>query len=133
MFTVATREGVRDLQASVQVIGTDILVAIRGGTRPHIGAVAVAQPRPSLRDPGKTSATASVFCFPGHKEDELVKAAAEAMAAALNARVVVTAGVHWDDLDDADIRTIIRNTRVLGDLIIERLTREKKEDTAEND
>ena len=62
---------------------------------PHsIGAVAAAQPRPSLADPMRTSATASVFAYVGHKEDDLAKHAAETLAAALGTRVVVSAGIH---------------------------------------
>jgi hypothetical protein len=47
-FTVKTEEDAYNLSASVRLIGEDVLVAIWGGEKPHIGAVAVAQPRPSL-------------------------------------------------------------------------------------
>ncbi len=112
-MTIRTEEGSYDLQAEVRMIGADLLVAIFGGERPHIGAVAVAQPRPSLRDPRRLSATASVICLLGHKEDTLAKAAAEQLAAALNTRVVVTAGMHWDDLSQEGIRQVNRNAGLL--------------------
>jgi len=92
-------QGDFDLEAQVRSIGQDLLVAIWGGEKPHIGAVSIAQPRPSLRDPKSTSATASVICHLGHKEDELAKALSEVLAAALNTQVVVTAGIHWDNID----------------------------------
>jgi hypothetical protein len=120
-FTVATHEGFYDLEASVRLIGEDLLVAIWGGERPHIGAVSVAQPRPSLKDPEATSATASVFCLLGHKEDELAKAASEVLAAALNKPVVVTAGIHWDNIEPEGIQKVISNSRILIDLILEKL------------
>lgn len=116
-----TSEGEYDLEASVQRVGHDILVAIWGGEKPHIGAVAVAQPRPSLKDPQITSATASVFCLIGHKEDELAKAASEVLASALNTTVVVTAGIHWDDLSLEGIQTVIKNSEILMDMILDRL------------
>ncbi len=94
------------VQARAVVIGADVLVYIWGGERPHIGAVAASQPRPSLADPSKISATASVLTYPGHKEDEVVKPVAEALSAACNTNVVVTAGIHWDDLSPSDIDTI---------------------------
>ena len=94
-------------------------MAIWGGEKPHIGAVAVAQPRPSLKDPDMTSATASVICYVGHKEDELVKAAAEIIAATLNTRVVVTAGIHWDNIDQDGIDTILKNSKKIVELIVE--------------
>jgi len=101
------------LKASAKWIGKDLLVAIWGGERPHIGSVALAQPRPSLKNPENRSATASVLCVLGHKEDDLVKKASEFLAAALDVRVVVTAGVHWDDLDEEGIQTVIQKSGAL--------------------
>jgi hypothetical protein len=120
-FRVKTDEGAYDLEASVRLIGNDLLVAIWGGEKPHIGAVSVAQPRPSLKDPNITSATASVFCFVGHKEDELAKAASEILAAAMNTQVVVTAGIHWDNMSKEGIQKVIRNSEILVDLILEKV------------
>ena len=119
-FTIKTDTGAYDLTASVRWIGPDLLVAIWGGEKPHIGAVAVAQPRPSLKDPEVTSATASVICRVGHKEDELVKAASEILASVLKTQVVVAAGIHWDNLDPKDIQRIIQNSEILVDLILEK-------------
>jgi len=103
---VRTDAGDLLVEAHALVIGDDVLVYIWGGEKPHIGAVAAAQPRPSLADPSKTSATASVLTYPGHKEDEVVKNVGEALSAACNANVVVTAGIHWDNLGASDIETI---------------------------
>jgi len=119
-FTIGTDTGTYDLSAGVRLIGEDVLVAIWGGEIPHIGAVAVAQPRPSLKDPQVTSATASVICLVGHKEDELVKAAAEILAAALETQVVVTAGIHWDNLAPDAIQRIVQNSEVLIDMILQK-------------
>jgi predicted nucleotide-binding protein len=120
-FTLKTDEGAYDLEANVRLIGNDLLVAIWGGEKPHIGAVSMAQARPSLKDPNVTSATASVFCFVGHKEDELAKAASEILAAALNTQVVVTAGIHWDNMSKEGIQKVIRNSEILVDLILEKI------------
>jgi hypothetical protein len=100
------------------LIGPDVLVAIWGGEKPHIGAVAMSQPRPSLKDPTVTSATASVFAYVGHKEDELAKAAAEILAATLKTNVVVTAGIHWDNLPPEGIQHVIKNSEILVDMIL---------------
>ena len=91
------------IEALVQEIGADLLVSIWGGTRPHIGAVGMAVPRPSLRDSSRWSATSSNFTFTGHKEDLLVKEVSEAIAASLHKNVVVTAGIHWDDLNPREL------------------------------
>lgn len=123
-FTTSTNTGAYDLTANVRRIGQDLLVAIWGGEKPHIGAVAVAQPRPSLKDPDVTSATASVICFVGHKEDDLAKAAAEILAAALETQVVVTAGIHWDNLSPDAIERVVRNSELLVDMILEKCVAE---------
>ena len=119
-FTLETQTGEYDLKASARWIGPDLLVAIWGGEKPHIGAVAVAQPRPSLKNPEVTSATASVICRVGHKEDELVKAASEILASVLKTQIVVAADIHWDNLDDEGIQTIIKNSRILVEMILEK-------------
>lgn len=119
-FTVTTREGRWDISATVHLIGKDLLVAIWGGDTPHIGAVAAAQPRPSLKDPEVISASTSVICYVGHKEDSLAKAASEYLAATFNTRVVVAAGIHWDNLTDEDIGQVLKNSEVLLELISKR-------------
>ena len=119
-FNIQTTEDSYNLSANIRLIGEDVLVAIWGGERPHIGAVAVAQPRPSLKDPDVTSASTSVFCFVGHKEDELAKASAEILSATLNTPVVVAAGIHWDNLDEDAILKIIKNSEILVDLILQK-------------
>lgn len=126
-FYLATRTGVCDIEACALRIGADLLVSIWGGSRPHIGAVAAAQPRPSLRDAAVTSATASVLTYVGHRDDIVAKFAAETLSAALAVPVVVTAGIHWDNLDEAQIPRVMDNTRVLVDQLIAALKRELKE------
>ena len=120
-FTIKTNEEAYKLEASVKEIGEDLLIAIWGGDKPHIGAVAVAQPRPSLKDERIVSATASVFCFLGHKDDIVAKEAAEKVSAALNRNVTVTVGIHWDDIDEAGISAIIENSGHLVGMIIEKV------------
>jgi hypothetical protein len=125
-FTIHTNEGEYDLSAQVRLIGADILVAIWGGEKPHIGAVAAAQSSPSLKDPKVMSTTASVLCYPGHKEDELAKSAAKKLAAALETKVVVTAGIHWDNLSAEGIQKVIRNSEVLVTTVQERIQSERE-------
>ena len=115
---IKTTEEAYNLEGLVKEIGQDLLVAIWGGERPHIGAVAVAQPRPSLRDQSAVSATASVFCYVGHKDDVIAKESAEKLSAALNRNVTVTVGIHWDDLQEVGIKTVVENSQQLVNTII---------------
>lgn len=103
---IRTEEAGLVVEARAVLIGADILVYIWGGDRPHIGAVAAAQPRPSLADENRRSATSSVLTYLGHKEDEVVKLVSEQLSAVLDTHVVVTAGIHWDGLDQNEIRAI---------------------------
>ena len=106
------------LEAAIRVLGDDLLIAVWGGTRPHIGAVGIAHPRPSLKDSKQISATASVYTVIGHKEDTVVQKMATRISSALNRMVVVTAGIHWDDLTPEAIKEIIANTETLTLVII---------------
>lgn len=119
MTHLKTESGLYDIEADIYRIGDDVLVSIYGGEAPHIGAVAAAHPRPSLKNSAEMSATASVICYTAHKEDDLAKQAAETLAAALKARVVVTAGIHWNNLSQEGIDQIISNCRQLVGLILD--------------
>ena len=110
-------KGKFSISGSLLRMGEDYLLSIQGG-RAHIGAVAMAQPRPSLADEKRLSATASVFCYVGHKEDALVKRVSEKLAAALGTRVVVAAGLHWDDITPDEIEQVVRNVDALVELVL---------------
>ncbi|UCH08338.1 MAG: hypothetical protein JSV55_04985 [Deltaproteobacteria bacterium] len=125
-FRIKTTEEAYNLEGFVKEIGQDLLVAIWGGERPHIGAVAVAQPRPSLRDESSVSATASVFCYVGHKDDLIAKEAAESLSAALNSNTTVTVGIHWDAIDEAGIKKIVENSRQLVNMILDHMSRREQ-------
>ncbi len=122
---VCTQETSLIVEARAVHIGDDILVCIWGGARPHIGAVAAAQPRPSLADHKKKSATCSVLTYPGHKEDEIVKPVSEHLSAALNTHVVVTAGIHWDGLSQDEISVIRSRIEEITRLLTEKLQKQE--------
>jgi gallate decarboxylase subunit D len=119
-IAVTVKTGRFALEALVTSIGPDLLVAVWGGTHPHIGAVALALPRPSLQNRRKTSATSSVLTLLGHKEDVTAKVVSESLAAALKRNVVVTAGIHWDNLTPAEIGEINELTKKLIGKIIDK-------------
>ena len=120
-FGVEVSEDRFRIRGSVQEVGEDLLVSIWGGTKPHIGAVGVAVPRPSLKDPERWSATSSVITFIGHKEDVLVKRVSERLAAHLKRNVVVTAGLHWEGIRSKDIKRIEDLTDEMSEQILKKL------------
>ncbi|MGI6318803.1 MAG: hypothetical protein ACOX1J_08810 [Dethiobacteria bacterium] len=111
------------VQVSAFLIGDDLAVMVYGGDKPHVGAIAVSIPRPSLKDPQAISSTTSVFALIGHKEDELAKKMAGKLASALNRKVVLTAGIHVDDLTVSGIREIESNCSKVLEQLLKQLTK----------
>lgn len=116
-FDITEQKGPFAVSAHTMLIGSDVLVALTGG-RAHIGAVAIAQPRPSIKDAQKISSTSSVFTHVGHKEDVVAKAMSEELSKGLNKRAVVAAGIHWDGLKKKDIELIVGLCRNITKRII---------------
>ena len=46
----------------------------------------------------------------------------EVLAAVLDTKVVVTAGIHWDHITSDGIRDVMKNSKILTDLILEKIT-----------
>lgn len=105
-------------------IGQDICVRISGGDRPHIGCAVLAQPRPSLRDNGETSATASVLNVIGHKDETICRYVAEMLAGKLKVIVVCTGGFHVDDIQPEQIRELQESVRDMTEKLVEILRQE---------
>jgi gallate decarboxylase subunit D len=120
-LAVSVRKGKFKVNAVIHEMGPDILVALWGGTYPHIGAIGMAQVRQSLKARDETSATSSVFTFLGHKEDSLAKPLAEDITRRLARNSVVVAGIHWDNLTDDEIKTVENLCRELSEKIIKKI------------
>lgn len=116
-FELSIQEGDYLLHSISILVGEDLLTCVWGGTKPHIGAVAMALPRPSLADPNVTSSTSSVLTLLGHKEDEVVKMVSEELSARLRKNVIAVAGIHWDHLDQDAILEIMDNCKILTEKI----------------
>lgn len=98
-------------------MGDDLAIALAGGERPHIGAVAVAQPHPGLDDPARTSATASTIALVGHREDMLARGLANRIAAATGKVVALACGIHYDNLSAEEIDAVTS----LAERLVDRL------------
>ena len=105
-FDISEKTGIFEVSAHIVLVGSDLLVVLTGG-RAHIGAVAIAQPRPSLKDAKKIGSTSSVFTRVGHKEDVVAKAMSEAISKRLNKVVVIAAGIHWNKMKKKEIETVV--------------------------
>jgi len=117
----AAGKGRRRVYGTVQLLGHDVLLAIRGGTIPHIGSVCITQPRPGLQNPDKISSTSSVYNFTGHKDEAVARCCAENIAAACDRKVIAVAGIHIDNAEPDDIAAILNNVDILCAKIIKKL------------
>ncbi len=117
-------EGVppRQIRAEAAFVGEDLVVMVSGGEKPHVGAVAIGIPRSSLANPETVSATASVFAMVGHKEDDLARIMARELAAALKRNVVVTVGIHIDQISPEGIESIEESCRSILKRLIKQLS-----------
>lgn len=111
-------EGDTRITGEVKLLGKDLVLHLYGGTRPHVGAVAIALPRPSLEDATKKGATVSIYTFLGHKDDILAKDAACRLAKSLDKSVVVIAGFHLPNINTEQIEQVLQNSRLLCKKII---------------
>ncbi len=107
------------VEAEVMLLGSDLLVVLYGGTKPHIGSIAVALPRPSLEDETVASSTSSVYNFVGHKDHVIAQRVAEKLSSQLNKHVVVVAGFHVDNISGEGIKQVIENCDNLAKKILQ--------------
>ena len=92
---------------------------LQGGEEPHVGAVVLTVPRPSLTGEEKTSCNSWVAPVSGHKDDEIAKPAAEMIASATGKVTVVAAGIHIHAAKTEEISQIITNCKQLVQKFIE--------------
>jgi len=117
----------RCLEAWVREVGEDLVVVVGGGQRPHVGCVVLAQPR-TLTDRSRNhSASCSVLTIPHHKEEPIARGIAERLAEELGRVVVVTAGVHDDNLDADGVADYLRLGKELGEELAAQLGGERPE------
>ena len=105
MLTLHTEgEGIA-LTLTAQSMGRDWNVTITGGEVPHLGAAALGAP---YRHPdGSIGSSASVLVLPSHKEDSVVKKAAERLAKQLDCAVLVSGGIHVDGITPEQIGAVV--------------------------
>lgn len=89
------------------LIGKDLCVIISGGDSPHIGAVTMSVPRASLSDTCINSASTSVLTLTGHKDDEAARQVSHMLASRLSKNVVVTCGIHINNITAEEIDTVM--------------------------
>jgi len=105
--------------------GEELTIVISGGEKPHIGAVAIAVPYPSVKNSNKISVSSSVFTLIGHKEDELSKQIAENITKVTKKATVTIVGLHVDKATSRDIECLIQNTQKAVEKLVGKLIKNK--------
>ena len=103
------------------LIGDDLFVIISGGDCPHIGCVTLSVPRPSLSDGNIISSTTSVLNLVGHKDDEAARNISHILSSNLNKNVVLTCGIHVDNITKEEIKTVIELLNELLEIMLKKL------------
>ena len=107
MFSASETSGRVSISVTAIFMGNDLNISLYGGDAPHIGAVALAQPRPSLQNAKQNSSTCSVLTITGHKEDELARALALDLSKKLEVTVCVACGIHLDKISPEEIGLVL--------------------------
>lgn len=109
------------IEAIVVISGKDVSVTIGGGDKYHIGAVAIAVPRPEYKQFKKRTASTSVICVQGHREDELSYNVAKYLSTELDCVVTVSIGIHIDNIEQHEIQLVLNNVNILLNNIVDYL------------
>lgn len=96
---------------SLDYLGEDILIVVKGGDRPHIGTVVLAVPRPSLTGDESVSTSSSVLNVTGHKDETICRILAEKASRKYGVTVVCTGGFHVDHMDAGQIEEVVSAVR----------------------
>lgn len=103
-------EGRTKVQAIILEAEASAVIWIAGGERPHVGAVAVAQARPSLTGKG-ISCNVSMISLLGHKEEDLALDLSRLAFNKLKKDLVLAIGMHVDNATEEEIEMLKRNGR----------------------
>jgi hypothetical protein len=89
-------------------MGSDLNVMVYGGDKPHIGAVALAVP-------GDDENTCLLHCLPQHREGDLAKRMAVALANHFGVAVCVSCGIHLENISKDEIDAV---DTIIGEFIV---------------
>ena len=95
------------LEAVCVECGEDLVVVIGGGSRHHIGAVGLTISLPSLKDAGKLTQSTYQVPVPGHKEEALAREGSRLLSQRLGRNVMLSVGMHEDDLSKEGIQAYV--------------------------
>ena len=112
------------LEKNLMVLGKEISISltrtdcgietlIAGGDLPHIGAISIADPRGQI----------TTKAFEGHKDQFISEEWAGALYETYQVPVVVSVGIHYDNLDATGIQQVLQEMKtVLQEILKDSIT-----------
>ncbi len=97
--------------------GADLIVVVGGGTRYHCGTVALTISLPSIKDPKKLTNSTYQVPVPGHKEEALAREGSLILSRTLARNVVMSVGIHVDNIPKESISYFVDRFYKLVDQI----------------
>jgi hypothetical protein len=103
-FELPAPQSEHKIEAVCIACGEDLIVVIGGGSRYHLGSLGLTISMPSIKDPQVLTNSTYQLTVPGHKEEALAREASFQLSKKLRRNVVVTVGVHEDNLSKEGIK-----------------------------
>lgn len=100
------------ITAHVTELENGINAAVFGGQLPHVGAVSIAA------SPGECHTTE----FPGHRDSAVSRRWAESLCEKFSCPVVVSAGIHYDNLSREGIDAVLELSEEMLNYVIKALS-----------
>ena len=122
-FKLSYGDAPYDIHLEAWPAGGDIVASVTGGTRPHVGAVALAEPEetrhPVTGEPmGRGGGIrVSALVSEGHKDAILAEMFARGLCENYGVRVCASAGVHVDGAGEKEIALLLENAKSLLEMI----------------
>lgn len=104
-FSISSGQDRCRVELVVTVTGQGISVLLTGGDEPHVGGVILSVPRASLTGNGIGCDT-WIVPAPGHKDIQAGVLVAEVICRKTGQTVAVTAGIHSDHMEQAEITAV---------------------------
>ena len=106
-YAASAGEGRLFVKVAMHVMEDSISAEITGGEKPHVGCVILAQPEKTARS----------LVIDGHRDHELALSLAEELCRMTGLAVGMSAGIHIDRAESAEIAALLTNAREAFDLL----------------
>lgn len=107
MLMITSGKGKHRVTLEQQKIGGDLLLILKGGEQPHVGAVVVCEPGRNAR----------IVRLGSHKDHIVLEPLAKTASEKYEITVVAVGGIHIDHATKNDIDKIIQNCKEIESCI----------------